>query len=118
MRLTGEALKNVFKRPFTQKYPKVKPIIPEGLRGRVEHDKNKCIYCGMCDKYCPSGAIEVEVGRAWRYDMGRCLFCSQCEEVCKYMVRKNAITMVMDFEHAERKKSRLITIHKKPKPEK
>jgi len=116
MRLIGETLKSIFRRPFTQKYPKVKPLIPEGLRGRVEHDRDKCIYCGLCAKYCPSGAIEVDVKKKeWRYDMGRCLFCSQCEEVCRYTVRKEAISMTMDYEHAERKKERLITIHKKQK---
>lgn len=116
MMLIGEALRNIFRKPFTQKYPKVRPVIPEGLRGRVEHDENKCIYCGMCARYCPSNAIEVDVSKKeWIYDMGRCLFCSQCEEVCRYMVRANAIRMATDFEHADRKKGSLVTVHKKPR---
>jgi ech hydrogenase subunit F len=113
MKLTGEALKNIFRRPFTQRYPKVKPMIPEGLRGRVEHSKDKCIYCGLCAKYCPSNAIEVDVKKKeWRYDMGRCLFCAQCEEVCREMVKKNAIAMAMDYEHAEKRKEKLVTVHR------
>jgi formate hydrogenlyase subunit 6/NADH:ubiquinone oxidoreductase subunit I len=51
----------------------------------------------------------------WRYNMGQCLFCGQCEETCKYVVRKNAIKMAMDFEHANRRRQNLITIHNKPK---
>ncbi len=114
MRLAGEALKNIFRRTFTQKYPKVKPPIPEGLRGCVEHDAKKCIYCGMCAKYCPSNAIEVDAKRGiWRFDLGRCLRCGQCEEVCRYMVRKNAIRMSPEFEHADRKREGMITVHKR-----
>lgn len=116
MRLTFEALRNAFRKPFTVRYPKVRPLIPEGLRGRVEHDSERCIYCGLCAKYCPSDAIEVEIGKRWKYDMGRCLFCSQCEEICRYMVRKDAITMATDFEHADRKKQMFVTVHEKPKP--
>lgn len=116
MRFTAEALKNMFKRPFTRKYPKVKPVLPERFRGRVIHDSKKCIYCGLCAKHCPSGAIEVDVKKGeWKYDMGRCLFCGQCEEVCRDMVRANAIRMAMDFEHADRKRKNLITIHNRPK---
>lgn len=116
--LTLEAFKNLFREPFTEKYPKVKPMIPEGYRGRVEHDTNKCIYCGLCAKYCPSDAIEVEIGKRWKYNQGRCLHCSQCEETCREVVRKNAIRMTLEFEHAERKKHRFITIHEKPKQKK
>jgi formate hydrogenlyase subunit 6/NADH:ubiquinone oxidoreductase subunit I len=113
MRMIFEALKGAFRKPFTQNYPKVRPLIPEGLRGRVEHDMGKCIYCGLCAKYCPSGAIEVDVKkREWRYDLGKCLMCSQCEETCRYMARANAIRMAMDFEHAERKKDAFLTVHR------
>lgn len=116
MRFTAEALKNVVKRPFTQKYPKVKPVLPERFRGRVIHDEKKCIYCGLCAKNCPSHAIEVDMKKGeWKYNMGQCLFCGQCEETCKYVVRKNAIKMAMDFEHANRRRHNLITIHERPK---
>lgn len=115
MRLTVEAIKNLFRKPFTENYPKVRPLIPEGLRGRVEHDEKKCIYCGLCAKYCPSNAIEVEIGKQWKINHGQCLHCSQCEETCREVVRKNAIVMTMDFEHAERKKQRFVVVHEKPK---
>jgi ech hydrogenase subunit F len=114
MRLIGEALKNLFGRPFTQKYPEVKPLIPEGYRGLVEHDAKKCIYCGLCARNCPSAAIEVDAKKGvWKFDLGRCLHCAQCEETCRLVVRKNAIKMNLDFEHADRKKDRFMTVHKR-----
>ncbi|MFC2143904.1 4Fe-4S binding protein [Candidatus Aenigmatarchaeota archaeon] len=114
MRLIGEALKNMVKKPFTQMYPKVKPLIPEGYRGMLEHDTKKCIYCGLCAKNCPSHAIKVDMKKGtWEFDLGRCLHCSQCEETCRLVVRKNAITMNLEFEHADRKKHNFITIHKR-----
>ena len=105
MKLLGEALRNLFRRPFTQKYPKVKPEVPDRLRGKLEHDKVKCIYCGLCEKQCPSDAITVDVkNKIWTHDLGKCLFCAQCEEVCHEMPKRDAIILTPEYELAEYKK--------------
>lgn len=115
MKLLGESLKSLFKKPSTLKYPKERPEVPEGLRGKLEHDKEKCIYCGLCAKYCPSSAITVDTkNKTWTHDLGRCLFCAQCEEICREMPKRNAIKMTTEFELAEMKKKRFIRTHKKP----
>lgn len=83
MKLLKEVLGNVGKKPFTLRYPKEKAEIPRGFRGGHEYDKEKCIWCGLCERFCPSGAIKIDKDKKeWSVDWGRCLFCGQCEEVC------------------------------------
>jgi len=109
MRLTGSALKSLFQKPFTRKYPAVKPKVPFNYRGKAIHIPDRCIYCGLCEKYCPSHAITVDKdNRTWRIDYGKCLFCQQCEEVCRDVIKKNAIKLSSIYEIAETKKSNMI----------
>jgi ech hydrogenase subunit C len=58
---------------------------PEGLRGRMSHDPEKCTACGACVNMCPSGAIDLleEDGR-FRivFHLWKCSFCGTCQNVC------------------------------------
>ena len=45
-------------------------------------DIGKCIACGVCAKYCPTGAIEVEEHAMIDYD--RCIGCGQCIIMCDH----------------------------------
>ena len=105
MRILPEVLINLFRHRFTRKYPKEKPVIPQGFRGKIQHFKDKCIYCGLCAKYCPSNAITVDVKKkTWHVDYGQCVFCQQCEEICRDVVKKNAIKLSKEYELADTKK--------------
>jgi hydrogenase-4 component H/formate hydrogenlyase subunit 6 len=115
MGLILSALANLFRRRFTQRYPKVKPEVPGDLRGKLYHDRGKCIYCGLCAKYCPSHAITVDLQKKiWTHDLGKCLFCGQCEETCHNLPKKDAIKMSPDFELASRSQKGLVRVHEKP----
>ncbi len=114
MRMLPRSLLTLFRRIATEKYPKVKPVLPQGFRGRPVHDPNKCIYCGLCEKYCPSGAIVVDkVKKTWTHDVGKCLFCAQCEETCHEMPKRDAIHMSQEFELASRSRKRLVKVSRK-----
>ena len=55
----GYALKNLFTKPSTEKYPAQPRHYEERYRGHIENDISKCILCGMCMRSCPSSAITV-----------------------------------------------------------
>lgn len=62
-------------------------------------DKEKCILCGICSKYCPLWVIDVEKDeKSITIDYEYCKGCGICEEVCP----KSAISM--NEEEEENKK--------------
>ena len=91
------AIKNLFKRPVTVRYPAEKlDVFPvEGIspryRGIHVNDLDKCIGCSSCERICPANAIIMElpegkedVKKEYRptMDYGRCCFCAFCVDVC------------------------------------
>jgi heterodisulfide reductase subunit A-like polyferredoxin len=45
-------------------------------------DRNKCIGCKTCERYCPTGAIRV-IGKKARVNPLICLGCGICSYFCK-----------------------------------
>lgn len=105
MKMLKESILNAIKKPFTQKYPKERPIVPDRLRAKHKYDKEKCIYCGLCSRYCPSDAITVDKEKKkWVVDLGRCLFCEQCAEVCP----TKCLVLGTEFEIADSDKTKFV----------
>ncbi|MFW6120667.1 MAG: 4Fe-4S binding protein [Petrotogales bacterium] len=111
-----QLLSQVFKKPFTNKFPakytppsttrfledvkkgKAKLIppleTPQGFRGKLQYDKDKCIGCELCIRVCPSGTIEFKPEeKKVKFYIARCTFCAQCTEVCPV----NCISMGNEF---------------------
>ncbi|NOR85192.1 4Fe-4S dicluster domain-containing protein [archaeon] len=104
MKLTKEILKNIIKKPATRNYPSVKQTPPKNYRGKISHNKEKCIYCSLCEKNCPSGAITVDrENKTWTCDYSLCTFCSQCVEECD-KIKCHAIKLTDKYELAKPKK--------------
>jgi formate hydrogenlyase subunit 6/NADH:ubiquinone oxidoreductase subunit I len=83
MNLLPEAIRRFFSKPSTRRYPKQRPRIPEGFRGKVEWNKDTCIFCTQCAVNCPSNAISVNGElKTWSIDIGKCIFCGKCQDVC------------------------------------
>ena len=56
--------------------------------GKPVYDANKCVYCTLCAKKCPAGALTVDrANKTWTLDEDKCVSCGTCAEVCP----KNAI---------------------------
>lgn len=97
MAMEGELLRNLAKKPITMRFPYERAQPFERMKGRVTWDIEKCIGCALCERICPSMAIEIEgKGRSAeiQYYVGRCLFCGECVDVCP----TKAIEMTKEFE--------------------
>ena len=57
-------LRSLFGKPETVRYPFEEPEHPAALRGKVVFSPENCIYCGICEKRCPTGAISVNAFNA------------------------------------------------------
>lgn len=60
--------------------------LPDGFRGRLDHQTELCTGCGTCAYVCSPAAIHVThdfpCGVDWRYDAGQCTYCGKCMEYC------------------------------------
>ena len=81
--MTKTVIKNLLNGPVTLMYPKKKRTFTPITRGRVEVDINKCIFCGMCGRRCPTYAITVtKDSKEWQIDRLKCCTCDLCVEIC------------------------------------
>ena len=91
--MTKLALKWAMTKPPTTGYPFTprKPLA--GSRGRLVFTKDNCVYCNVCAKKCPTGALVVDrKQKKWIIDRLRCITCSYCVEVCP----KDSLAMTSD----------------------
>ncbi len=116
LKLLDDTLKTFCKKAFTEKYPKEKIKLPKGFRGSIKHDARKCSYCGLCARFCPTGAIRVIPGKCWEYDASKCIFCGQCVDICRDVVKKNALEQIEEMRSEIVNLKGCIVIHNKIKP--
>jgi formate hydrogenlyase subunit 6/NADH:ubiquinone oxidoreductase subunit I len=67
-------------KPFTKPL-KFAPA-PKGFRGKIVYDRDKCIGCGLCVRFCPSLTIKMKANRKIKLDLTECCYCGTCQEVC------------------------------------
>ncbi len=113
MEVTG---KEFVTKKVTECYPENRDNLPVAPRFRailtLTYDANgrhKCISCGMCQRSCPNGTINIESKMVdlsdgkkkkqlvnWIYDLGSCTFCQLCVTNCP----TGAIEFSNNFEQA------------------
>jgi formate hydrogenlyase subunit 6/NADH:ubiquinone oxidoreductase subunit I len=76
-------LKSLFSKPSTGMYPAKKREPFAATRGSIENRISDCIFCGICQKKCPTGAITVtRDAKTWEIDRLKCLACGACVAPC------------------------------------
>jgi formate hydrogenlyase subunit 6/NADH:ubiquinone oxidoreductase subunit I len=92
--MTKTLIGSVLHGPYTVLYPIKKKEKFERTRGRVGITISDCIYCSMCERRCPTGAIKVEKAKSsWSIERLKCIQCSYCTEVCP----KKCLRMESDY---------------------
>jgi formate hydrogenlyase subunit 6/NADH:ubiquinone oxidoreductase subunit I len=77
------ALKWALTKPPTSRYPFEPRRILPGSRGQLIFTKDNCVYCSVCAKKCPTGALAVtRAKKLWVIDRLRCISCGYCVELC------------------------------------
>lgn len=108
-KMQRELLKSARSKQATVVYPFTKEglNIPDGLRGKwVYKHPEACTGCKICERVCPSGAIEMiecppdeektKTGFRPVCHFDRCILCGQCVESCP----RNVLDLSGDFEMA------------------
>ena len=81
--IAKKVLSSLFRKPATEKYPFGEKTFFSNTRGSVAIDISQCIFCGLCQKKCPTKALLVERGtKKWDIDLLRCITCGYCVESC------------------------------------
>ncbi len=77
------ALKWALSKPSTTRYPFEPRRALPGSRGRLSFTREICVYCTVCAKKCPTGALVVNrAQKKWGIDRLRCIACGYCVEAC------------------------------------
>ncbi len=81
--MTKTLFSNMLHGPYTVQYPMKRMDKYECTRGRIDIDMDDCIFCSMCQRRCPTGAITVDKGEAtWMIQRFSCIQCGYCTEIC------------------------------------
>jgi NAD-dependent dihydropyrimidine dehydrogenase PreA subunit len=52
------------------------------VSGKPEIDREKCVGCGDCVAWCPSGAVKLLNGKITLAKPEACSYCTECEAIC------------------------------------
>jgi formate hydrogenlyase subunit 6/NADH:ubiquinone oxidoreductase subunit I len=91
-------IESMLKKPATLMYPINKREPFSGTRGHISIEIGKCIYCSLCARKCPTGALVVaKPERKWEINRLKCITCSACVDVCP----KKCLSMGQSYSPAQ-----------------
>jgi ech hydrogenase subunit F len=75
--------RSAISKPATRLYPFVKRETFAATRGHIENNIANCTFCTLCQKRCPTGAINVRrQDKIWEIDRLKCIQCGACVDAC------------------------------------
>jgi ech hydrogenase subunit F len=81
--MSATILKSLFTKPSTRRYPYVKRPFFQKTRGSIRIEIDKCIFCSLCAKKCPTYALKVnKEEKSWTINRLKCCMCTYCVDVC------------------------------------
>ena len=90
MKIKNIVMRSLGKKPATLMYPDIQKEWKEHTRGRIEIDIDACIFCGICQRKCPTNALAVDRNeKSWAIDRMNCIQCCCCVEVCPKKCLRN-----------------------------
>jgi ferredoxin len=102
-----EVLRSAARKPVTVRYPFVKVHMPPKFRGKLAFNPATCIGCKICERDCPSGAINIRKIAEKKFecdiDLARCIYCAQCVDSCP----RKSLSTTEDFELAQLSRGKL-----------
>jgi 4Fe-4S ferredoxin iron-sulfur binding domain protein len=84
-----KSLRNLLSLPLTDK----KGYVPKENRGKVMWDMEKCIFCRLCERSCPTSAITTVKGESQSVERFKCIVCGECARICP----THTISMFSDY---------------------
>ena len=103
LKFSKTVMKNLFSKPVTKLYPNVPCDFQKRTRGHVRINIDDCIFCGMCGRKCPTGAINVDRNeKKWTINRFDCIQCSSCVDGCP----KKCLTMGNEYTSPDIKKTK------------
>ncbi len=81
--LNKMVMRSLFQKPATKMYPVLPREWQELTRGHIENNIDDCIFCGICQKKCPTDAIAVDKpAKSWTIERMQCVQCGCCVDLC------------------------------------
>ncbi len=104
MNFAKTELRNLFKKPATEKYPDGPATYKDATRGHIENNMDACVLCAVCQMRCPTGAITVDRKRqTWSIRPFSCIQCRRCVDNCP----KKSLSMAKEYTRPDMEKSQL-----------
>ena len=102
---TKTELKNLFRKPATEKYPDGPATFKEATRGHIANNMDTCVLCSVCQMRCPTGAITVDrKAQTWTIRPFSCIQCRRCVDNCP----KKSLSMEKEYTKPGIEKSQMV----------
>lgn len=87
----GGAVETTIEKAYEPEVAKENKVESKPSTGLPSADLNTCVFCTLCAKNCPAGALKVDrTEKTWEIDENACIGCGLCANQCpKHCIEMN-----------------------------